>query len=136
MEITQNNAAKETLPISLEDEMRRSYLDYAMSVIVGRALPDVRDGLKPVHRRVLDGRRGNLLLTIRQRIERVLDIGTHVAIVGRTGQLALARLATDRNGARAVDHEEAARGLELEAQHGMRKRAAVDNALLRIVAIE
>ncbi|TXI12357.1 MAG: DNA gyrase subunit A [Polynucleobacter sp.] len=53
MELTQNNAAKETLPISLEDEMRRSYLDYAMSVIVGRALPDVRDGLKPVHRRVL-----------------------------------------------------------------------------------
>ncbi len=45
--------AKETLPISLEAEMRRSYLDYAMSVIVGRALPDVRDGLKPVHRRVL-----------------------------------------------------------------------------------
>ena len=45
--------AKETIPISLEDEMRRSYLDYAMSVIVGRALPDVRDGLKPVHRRVL-----------------------------------------------------------------------------------
>jgi DNA gyrase subunit A len=45
--------AKETLPISLEDEMRRSYLEYAMSVIVGRALPDVRDGLKPVHRRVL-----------------------------------------------------------------------------------
>ena len=45
--------AKETLPISLEQEMRRSYLDYAMSVIVGRALPDVRDGLKPVHRRVL-----------------------------------------------------------------------------------
>ena len=48
-----DNFAKETLPISLEDEMRRSYLDYAMSVIVGRALPDVRDGLKPVHRRVL-----------------------------------------------------------------------------------
>lgn len=45
--------AKETLPINLEEEMRRSYLDYAMSVIVGRALPDVRDGLKPVHRRVL-----------------------------------------------------------------------------------
>ena len=45
--------AKETLPISLEDEMRRSYLEYAMSVIVGRALPDARDGLKPVHRRVL-----------------------------------------------------------------------------------
>jgi DNA gyrase subunit A len=45
--------AKETLPVSLEEEMRRSYLDYAMSVIIGRALPDVRDGLKPVHRRVL-----------------------------------------------------------------------------------
>ncbi len=45
--------AKETLPISLEAEMRHSYLDYAMSVIVGRALPDARDGLKPVHRRVL-----------------------------------------------------------------------------------
>jgi len=45
--------ARETLPISLEEEMRRSYLDYAMSVIVGRALPDVRDGLKPVHRRIL-----------------------------------------------------------------------------------
>jgi DNA gyrase subunit A len=45
--------AKETLPISIEEEMRHSYLDYAMSVIVGRALPDVRDGLKPVHRRVL-----------------------------------------------------------------------------------
>jgi DNA gyrase subunit A len=45
--------AKETLPISLEEEMRHSYLDYAMSVIIGRALPDARDGLKPVHRRVL-----------------------------------------------------------------------------------
>ncbi len=45
--------AKEVLPINIEDEMKQSYLDYAMSVIVGRALPDVRDGLKPVHRRVL-----------------------------------------------------------------------------------
>ena len=45
--------AKETIPVNLEDEMKTSYLDYAMSVIVGRALPDVRDGLKPVHRRVL-----------------------------------------------------------------------------------
>jgi len=45
--------AKEILPVNLEDEMRQSYMDYAMSVIVGRALPDVRDGLKPVHRRVL-----------------------------------------------------------------------------------
>ena len=45
--------AKEILPVDLEHEMQQSYLDYAMSVIVGRALPDVRDGLKPVHRRVL-----------------------------------------------------------------------------------
>src|SRR5579884_522445 len=45
--------AREIIPVSLEEEMRQSYLDYAMSVIVGRALPDVRDGLKPVHRRVL-----------------------------------------------------------------------------------
>ena len=45
--------AKEILPVSLEAEMRKSYLDYAMSVIIGRALPDICDGLKPVHRRVL-----------------------------------------------------------------------------------
>src|SRR6476619_7463626 len=46
---------EEQLPVTLEDEVRRSYLDYAMSVIIGRALPDVRDGLKPVHRRSLYG---------------------------------------------------------------------------------
>ncbi len=46
------------IPVDIEDEMRRSYLDYAMSVIIGRALPDVRDGLKPVHRRILYGMRG------------------------------------------------------------------------------
>jgi DNA gyrase subunit A len=51
--VAMTSFAKETLPVSLEEEMRRSYLDYAMSVIVGRALPDARDGLKPVHRRVL-----------------------------------------------------------------------------------
>ena len=51
--MTDSLFAKETIAISLEEEMKRSYLDYAMSVIVGRALPDVRDGLKPVHRRVL-----------------------------------------------------------------------------------
>jgi DNA gyrase subunit A len=45
--------AKEIIPVNLEDEMKESYLAYSMSVIVGRALPDVRDGLKPVHRRVL-----------------------------------------------------------------------------------
>ncbi len=49
--------AREIVPVTLEDEMRQSYLDYAMSVIVGRALPDVRDGLKPVHRRVLHAMR-------------------------------------------------------------------------------
>ncbi|MDL1884463.1 hypothetical protein FBR01_12525, partial [Anaerolineae bacterium CFX8] len=42
-------------PIHIEDEMRKSYLDYSMSVIIGRALPDIRDGLKPVHRRILYG---------------------------------------------------------------------------------
>src|SRR6187399_1926530 len=52
-----NEIAREILPVNLEDEMRQSYLDYAMSVIVGRALPDVRDGLKPVHRRVLHAMR-------------------------------------------------------------------------------
>ena len=45
--------AKEIIRVNIEDEVRKSYLDYAMSVIVGRALPDVRDGLKPVHRRTL-----------------------------------------------------------------------------------
>ena len=45
--------AREVLPVNIEEEMKQSYLDYAMSVIVGRALPDVRDGLKPVHRRIL-----------------------------------------------------------------------------------
>src|SRR5881397_4282500 len=46
-------APDEKIPVNIEDEMRTSYLDYAMSVIIGRALPDVRDGFKPVHRRVL-----------------------------------------------------------------------------------
>src|SRR4026209_297644 len=45
------------VPVNIEDEMRKSYVDYAMSVIIGRALPDVRDGLKPVHRRILVGMR-------------------------------------------------------------------------------
>ena len=45
--------AQTKIPVNIEDEMKRSYLDYAMSVIIGRALPDVRDGLKPAHRRVL-----------------------------------------------------------------------------------
>ena len=53
--MTDNTAAKpsDISPITIEDEMQKSYLDYAMSVIVSRALPDVRDGLKPVHRRIL-----------------------------------------------------------------------------------
>ena len=49
----QGPGAANIQPINIEDEMRRSYLDYSMSVIIGRALPDVRDGLKPVHRRIL-----------------------------------------------------------------------------------
>src|SRR6185503_20272105 len=48
-----SDIAREIVPRNMEDEMRQSYLDYSMSVIVGRALPDVRDGLKPVHRRIL-----------------------------------------------------------------------------------
>ena len=51
--MTNDEIARSVLPVNIEDEMRQSYMDYAMSVIVGRALPDVRDGLKPVHRRVL-----------------------------------------------------------------------------------
>ena len=50
--------AKEILPVNIEEELKSSYLDYAMSVIVGRALPDVRDGLKPVHRIIRDERTG------------------------------------------------------------------------------
>ncbi len=52
-DITMSDLAREVVPVNIEDELKSSYLDYAMSVIVGRALPDVRDGLKPVHRRVL-----------------------------------------------------------------------------------
>ena len=50
-----NGNGERVVPINVEDEMKNSYLDYSMSVIVSRALPDVRDGLKPVHRRILDG---------------------------------------------------------------------------------
>src|SRR5208283_2174661 len=53
--IVQGRGAAFLYPVNIEDEMRRSYLDYSMSVIIGRALPDVRDGLKPVHRRILYG---------------------------------------------------------------------------------
>ena len=49
----ESDFAKALSPVNIEDEMRQSYMEYAMSVIVGRALPDVRDGLKPVHRRIL-----------------------------------------------------------------------------------
>ena len=51
--MSQPDLAKTSSPVIIEEEMRKSYMEYAMSVIVGRALPDVRDGLKPVHRRVL-----------------------------------------------------------------------------------
>lgn len=53
LDMDENKIASEMMPVSIEEEMKKSYLDYAMSVIMGRALPDVRDGLKPVHRRVL-----------------------------------------------------------------------------------
>ncbi|EJS90012.1 DNA gyrase subunit A, partial [Pasteurella multocida subsp. multocida str. Anand1_cattle] len=52
-DLVQDTMHQDISPISIEEELKSSYLDYAMSVIVGRALPDVRDGLKPVHRRVL-----------------------------------------------------------------------------------
>ena len=55
------NPPSDIAPITIEEEMKRSYLDYAMSVIVSRALPDVRDGLKPVHRRILFGMRESLV---------------------------------------------------------------------------
>src|SRR6267142_2381919 len=55
------------VPVNIEDEMRKSYVDYAMSVIIGRALPDVRDGLKPVHRRILYGMRDMGLAANRRR---------------------------------------------------------------------
>src|SRR3990170_1403420 len=55
--MTDMDIAHTQLPVNIEDEMKRSYMDYAMSVIIGRALPDVRDGLKPAHRRVLYGMR-------------------------------------------------------------------------------
>ena len=58
------------IPINIEDEMKRSYMDYAMSVIIGRALPDVRDGLKPVHRRVLYGMKNMGLSATRGFIDR------------------------------------------------------------------
>ena len=66
--------AREVIPINLEDEMRQSYLDYAMSVIVGRALPDVRDGLKPVHRRVLFSmnEQGNVWIRAHRKSARVV----------------------------------------------------------------
>ncbi|MCH7584789.1 MAG: hypothetical protein IH941_06475, partial [Acidobacteria bacterium] len=51
--MSESEISHSTVPVNIEDEMKQSYMDYAMSVIVGRALPDVRDGLKPVHRRVL-----------------------------------------------------------------------------------
>ena len=51
--MTDDATHRQRIPVNIEDEMRKSYLEYAMSVIIGRALPDVRDGLKPVHRRAL-----------------------------------------------------------------------------------
>src|SRR5438094_8864178 len=62
------------VPVNIEDEMRKSYLDYAMSVIIGRALPDVRDGLKPVHRRILYGmyEQGNTAARVYKKSARIV----------------------------------------------------------------
>src|ERR687886_195128 len=81
--------AKETLPVSLEEEMRRSYLDYAMSVIVGRALPDVRDGLKPVHRRVLYGMQENGLQPNRPYVKCARVVGDVMGKYHPHGNLAI-----------------------------------------------
>ncbi len=90
------NLAKEIVPINIEEELKNSYLDYAMSVIVGRALPDVRDGLKPVHRRVLFAMKelGNDWNKAYKKSARVVgdevgrvdervDVEAEVAVVGR-----------------------------------------------------
>ena len=63
-------------PINIEDEMKRSYLDYSMSVIIGRALPDVRDGLKPVHRRILYAMHDMGLLHNRKHVKCAKVVGT------------------------------------------------------------
>src|SRR5436189_4880103 len=93
--------------INIEDEMRRSYLDYAMSVIIGRALPDVRDGLKPVHRRILYG---------------MYEQGNTSGKAYKKSARIVGDCAVRRRGRRVGDHHDLARaGLPAEA----RRRTAV-----------
>ena len=110
-----NEIAREILPVNLEEEMRRSYLDYAMSVIVGRALPDVRDGLKPVHRRVTvrihEARHQNVARAVmtRSRCEPPLGLGEgqHVddasAVDGQRESFLSANLRLDAHGPARTD---------------------------------
>src|SRR5216117_646946 len=81
--------AKEIIPVNIEDEMRSSYLDYAMSVIVGRALPDARDGLKPVHRRVLYGMHENGLQPNRPYVKCARVVGDVMGKYHPHGNLAI-----------------------------------------------
>src|SRR6201987_3089856 len=81
--------AREILPVNLEDEMRKSYLDYAMSVIVGRALPDVRDGLKPVHRRALFSMNENGLQPNRPYVKSARVVGDVMGKYHPHGDLAI-----------------------------------------------
>jgi DNA gyrase subunit A len=113
------------IPVNIEDEMRRSYMDYAMSVIIGRALPDVRDGLKPAHRRVLYGMKAMGLSPTRgyrkcakivgevmgnyhphgdasiydTLVRMAQDFNMRAPLVGRTGQLRLHRRRSSRGDA-------------------------------------
>ena len=89
---------EQRFPVNIEDEMRKSYLDYAMSVIIGRALPDVRDGLKPVHRRILYGmyEQGNTAGKAYKKSARIVG-----DVMGK-GLLAAAGMGRVRNALRAL----------------------------------
>src|SRR3989338_4744231 len=93
--------AKNQIPVNIEDEMRRSYLDYAMSVIIGRALPDARDGLKPVQRRILYAMQDLGLLSNRKRSKCAGVVGEVIKKYHPHGDIsiydALVRLAQDFN---------------------------------------
>ena len=103
--------AKETLPISLEEEMRRSYLDYAMSVIVGRALPDARDGLKPVHRRVLFAMHvlNNDWNRAYKKSARVVGIGLKVFVSCQSWPMAIRMMPSGERALRDSNNNEEAR---------------------------
>jgi DNA gyrase subunit A len=85
----QGPGAGNTQPINIEEEMRRSYLDYAMSVIIGRALPDIRDGLKPVHRRILYAMHDMGLLSNRKHVKCAKVVGECLGKYHPHGDVAL-----------------------------------------------